>query len=51
VGNIPNITTIPFFITVLFNAITITAEQATALNGGFAGYNSVLMQLKATQVY
>ncbi len=46
VGNIPNITTIPFFITVLFNAITITAEQATALNGGFAGYNSVLDAIK-----
>lgn len=47
VGNIPNVTNIPFFITVRFNAVTITAEQATALNGGFAGYNAVLDAIKA----
>jgi hypothetical protein len=47
VGNIPNVTNIPFFLTVRFNAVTLTAEQATALNGGFAGYNTVLDAIKA----
>jgi hypothetical protein len=47
VGNIPNVTNIPFFITVRFNAVTLTSEQATALNFGFAGYNTVLDAIKA----
>ncbi|MCX8492493.1 MAG: hypothetical protein ORN54_15660 [Cyclobacteriaceae bacterium] len=47
VGNIPNVTDIPFFITVRFDAVALTAEQATALNGGFAGYNAVLDAIKA----
>jgi hypothetical protein len=47
VGNIPNVTNIPFFITVRFNAVTLTSEQATALNFGFAGYNAILDAIKA----
>jgi hypothetical protein len=46
IGNIPNVTNIPFFITVRFNAVTLTADQATALNGGFAGYNAILDAIK-----
>lgn len=47
VGNIPNVTTIPFFLTVRFNAVALTADQATALNAGFAGYNAVLDAIKS----
>lgn len=50
VGNIPNVTNIPFFLTVRFNAVTLTAEQASALNGGFAGYNAILDAIKANPV-
>ncbi|MFM8832022.1 MAG: hypothetical protein ACKOEV_00010, partial [Cytophagales bacterium] len=50
VGNIPNVTNIPFFLTVRFNAVTLTAEQATDLNGGFAGYNAILDAIKANPV-
>ncbi|MBX2900432.1 MAG: hypothetical protein KF775_12320 [Cyclobacteriaceae bacterium] len=42
VGTIPDVTTIPFFFTVTYNAVTLSADQATALNGAFAGYNTVL---------
>jgi len=45
-GNIPNVTTIPFFFTIRFNAITVTADQATALNGAFGGYNGILDAIK-----
>ena len=45
-GNIPNVTTIPFFFTIRFNQITVTAEQATALNGAFGGYNGILDAIK-----
>lgn len=47
VGNIPDVTTIPFFFTVQWNAVSLTAEQATALNAAFAGYNGVLDAIKA----
>ncbi|MEQ8302646.1 MAG: hypothetical protein RIB47_04585 [Cyclobacteriaceae bacterium] len=46
VGTIPDVTTIPFFFTVKYNAVTLTAEQAAALNTGFGGYNSVLDGIK-----
>lgn len=47
IGTIPDVTTIPFFFTVPYNAVTLTGDQATALNAGFAGYNSVLDAIKA----
>lgn len=47
IGNIPNVTSIPFFFTVRWNAVSVTAEQATQLNGAFAGYNGVLDAIKA----
>jgi lysophospholipase L1-like esterase len=46
VGNIPDVTTIPFFRTVLWNAIPMDAATAAAVNGGFAGYNGVLDAIK-----
>jgi hypothetical protein len=46
VGNIPNVTSIPFFKLVAYNAIPLDAATATQLNGGFAGYNQVLDALK-----
>lgn len=46
VGNIPDVTTIPFFRTVLWNAIPMDAATATAVNSGFAGYNAVLDAIK-----
>jgi lysophospholipase L1-like esterase len=46
VGNIPDVTTIPFFRTVLWNAIPMDAATATVVNGGFAGYNGVLDAIK-----
>jgi len=42
VANIPDVTTIPFFFTVPYNAVSLTADQATALNSAFAGYNAVM---------
>lgn len=46
IGTIPDVTTIPFFRTVLWNAIPMDAATATAVNGGFAGYNAVLDAIK-----
>ena len=46
VGNIPDVTTIPFFRTVLFNAIPMDVPTAAAVNGGFAGYNAILDAIK-----
>jgi hypothetical protein len=46
IGNIPDVTTIPFFFTVSFNAVTLTADQATSLNAAFGGYNAVLDAIK-----
>jgi len=37
--NIPDISTIPYFTTVPFNAIPLTAAEAAAANAGFAPYN------------
>jgi lysophospholipase L1-like esterase len=39
VANIPYVTTIPFFRTVPYNPIPLAAENAGALNSGFATYN------------
>lgn len=51
IGNIPDVTTIPFFFTVPFNAISLvkneTVDQAAQLNAAFAGYNAVLDAIKA----
>lgn len=47
VANIPDVTTIPFFFTIPHNAISLTADQAAALNTGFAGYNQVLDAIAA----
>ena len=46
VGNIPDVTAIPYFRLVAYNAIPLPAENAAALNAGFAGYNQVLDALK-----
>lgn len=48
IGNIPDVTSIPFFFTVTYNAVSLTADQSSALNAGFAGYNSVLDAIKAS---
>jgi hypothetical protein len=45
-GNIPDVTTIPFFRTVLWNAIPMDAATAASVNAGFAGYNSILDAIK-----
>jgi hypothetical protein len=42
VANIPYVTTIPFFRTVPYNPVTLSAEQVAQLNGGFAQYNGGL---------
>lgn len=47
VGTIPNVTSIPFFFTVAWNAVSLAEAQATALNSAFAGYNGVLDAIKA----
>jgi len=46
VGNIPNITSFPFFTTVRYNAIPMDAATATATNNAFAGYNLAVDALK-----
>jgi hypothetical protein len=46
VANIPNVTTIPFFFTVKWNAIPMDATLSTTANTAFAGYNQVLDGLK-----
>ncbi|MFM7853855.1 MAG: hypothetical protein ACKO96_18510, partial [Flammeovirgaceae bacterium] len=45
-GNIPDITTIPFFRTVLWNAIPMDAATAASVNAGFIGYNSIIDAIK-----
>jgi len=43
VGNIPNFTSLPYFFTVRWNAITLDAAKATALQAGLAdNYNAFL---------
>ncbi len=46
VANIPDVTAIPFFTTIAYNAIPLDAATAGAVNNGFAGYNSVLDAIK-----
>jgi lysophospholipase L1-like esterase len=45
VGNLPYVNTLPFFTTVPFNAIPLNASQVTALNSGYAAYNTALANL------
>jgi len=45
--NIPDVTSIPYFSLVAWNAIPLDAATATQVNGGFAGYNGVLDGIKA----
>ena len=47
VGNIPNVTAIPYFRLVAYNAIPLDAATAAQLNGGFAGYNALLDAISA----
>jgi lysophospholipase L1-like esterase len=47
VATIPYVTSIPFFTTVKFNAIPLDAATATAVNGGFAGYNAALTGIQS----
>lgn len=46
VGNIPNVTTIPYFRLVPHNPVPLDEPTAALLNGGFAGYNAALDGLK-----
>jgi lysophospholipase L1-like esterase len=46
IGNIPDVTNIPFFFTVTYNAITLDVATVTAVNTGFAGYNAALDGIK-----
>jgi len=39
-GNIPNINTLPYFTTVPYNGLVLSADQATALNAAYAPYNA-----------
>ncbi len=39
VANIPDVTSIPFFTTVPYNAVPLDAGRAAALNAGYAAYN------------
>lgn len=46
VGNIPNVTAIPYFNTVPYNPVPLDATTAITLNAAFAGYNAALDALK-----
>jgi lysophospholipase L1-like esterase len=46
VANLPYVSTLPFFTTVLYNAATLSAAQSTALNSGYAAYNGGLQVAK-----
>jgi len=50
VGNIPNFTDIPYFYTVKWNQIQLSAAQVTALEPLKQGYNGALAQLKTAGV-
>lgn len=39
-GNIPNINTLPYFTTVPYNGLVLTADQASTLNAAYATYNT-----------
>ena len=45
--NIPDVTSIPFFTTVPYNAIPLDAATAGAVNAGYALYNGGLLQAEA----
>lgn len=47
VATIPDVTTIPFFTTVKFNAVPLDAATAGAVNAGFAGYNAALTGIQS----
>ncbi|MCS6974403.1 MAG: hypothetical protein NZM13_07955 [Cyclobacteriaceae bacterium] len=47
VGNIPNVTAIPYFRVVPHNPVPLDATTASTLNSAFAGYNAALDALKA----
>jgi hypothetical protein len=46
IANIPYVITLPFFTTVPYNAASLNAAQASALNSGYAGYNGGLQIAK-----
>jgi hypothetical protein len=46
VGNIPSVTSLPFFTTVSYNAIPMDAATAALVNTAFAGYNAAVEGLK-----
>jgi hypothetical protein len=46
VGNIPDVTMIPYFHLVGYNAIPLDKPTSDLLNGGFAGFNQILDALK-----
>jgi len=48
--NIPDVSTIPFFTTVPYNAVPMTQEDADAANAGYVAYNTGLEQALAGQV-
>ncbi len=41
IANIPDITAFPFFNTILYNNLALSAEQATQMNAAYAQYNQV----------
>ncbi|GAA3752248.1 SGNH/GDSL hydrolase family protein [Flavobacterium ginsengisoli] len=47
IANLPNITSLPYFTTVPYNPVGLTAEKAAQLNAGYATYNGGLQQLKS----
>jgi hypothetical protein len=47
-ATIPNVTNIPYFFTVTYNAIPLDAATATEVNAGFAGYNQAMQGIAAT---
>lgn len=49
VANIPDVTDLPFFNTVPFAPIPLSAAQVTALNVNFAGYNGIIAALIANK--
>jgi hypothetical protein len=47
IANIPNLSVLPFFNLVPWNALPMNAQTAAAVNQGFAAYNGGLTQLQA----
>lgn len=47
IANIPDVSTIPYFTTVPYNAIPLDQATADQLNAAFQGYNAILDALKA----